>query len=338
MHSLRKVIAEVERTHSRLGNLAAFSLACAKSHKCLLIVGPPGCGKSVVLRGIAKLFPEKIVADSITRSSLTMHQDQYNGFRGLVVIDDMGGIDTIYNRHATISTFAKLCYDHFVIKYSANTILEIENFHGSAILNCQPPIMSQLMIAGDWESLTQDKTIRYYHLFRPQKAIYADPQFHIESDVPIEDVKLIGKDGRRWRVLCDMGYSQWSDARSEEHVGDLLKACAAWDKRRVVNQSDYLLLLELMIPVALERHLVSKFELDAHRHFNTNLLALVIELASWNRLTIRRICRDYKCDPPTVYRVIEGLKDYFAIGLDGPDIITVLPKAKEILREAGVRI
>jgi len=337
-HALRTVIESVDKTHPRLGSLIAFGLICVKSKKCLLVIGPPGCGKSIALQAIAKRYPDGIRADSITRASLARRQEDFRNFQSLVIIDDMGGIDSVYNRHATISTFAKLCYDHFVFKYSADTKIEIDEFYGSAILNCQPPIMTQLMLADDWESLSQDKTVRYYHLFRPTTITYTVPQFEIDDSQDITKVELVKPDDGYFELLMDLGYSQWSDARCEEHIGGFLRSCAAWDGRTVTDSSDYDLLLELMPSVSIERYLATKYELDADRHFNSNLLAIIIELASWQGLTVKRICRDYKCDPATVVRVIEGLRDYFVIGLESKDSITIMPKAKAILDELGISI
>ncbi|GAH53668.1 unnamed protein product, partial [marine sediment metagenome] len=56
-------------------------------------------------------------------------------FGGLVVIDDLGKVDTNYSRIHTVTSFAELCYSHFISKHTMTVTVEIGEFHGSAILN-----------------------------------------------------------------------------------------------------------------------------------------------------------------------------------------------------------
>lgn len=337
MHALKRVEKEVNATHPRLGSAAAFAMLCAKARKCLMIVAPAGTGKSSICRAAVASIPDSFVLDSVTRSGLKHFEDRFTGYEGLVVIDDMGKIDTMYGRLATVTTFAELCYSHFVEKHTITTHLEIRDFNGAAILNIQPPILAQVMSSDDWEAVTQDKTIRYYHLFRPSAPVNETPVVKLKSEVEIADVKLTGQHGAKWKALCELGYCQWSDARTLEHVADLLKAAAAWDGRTEVTPVDYKLLQELMKPLALERHLLSRLGFEQDRRFELNLLAMLVELSSWKGLTIERICRDYKVNAATVLRVLTMLPEYFEIGRQNPEMIVVLPKCKAILKELGVR-
>ncbi len=337
MHELRRVIKEIEHTHKRLGNLVAFGLLCVKAKKCLLIVAPAGTGKSRSSQAIALASPNKMIFDSITRSALAVMQDEMSNYDGLVVIDDMGKIDTAYSRMATLTTFAELCYSHFVSKHTVSTHIEITNFNGSAVLNTQPPILGQTIAAMEWEAVLMDKTIRYYHLYRPTKPVSAPPDYKIESDISISDVELTGLGGKLYDKLWEIAIVQWSDARAMEHLHDLLKAAAAWDGRMVVNQSDYALLSTLMPPLSIERHLIVKYGLETDRVIDLNLLAMLVELASWKQLTVKRVCRDYKVSAETVLRVLRSLPDYFSVGEHDPEQIQVSPKIREILKQAGVK-
>ena len=276
-----------------------------------------------------------MMLDSVTRSGLAKMADQFSYYNGVVVIDDLGKVDTAYSRHSTITTFAELCYSHFIEKHTISTHLSIKEFRGSAVLNIQPPILAQVIGAADWEAVTMDKTIRYYHLFRPVAPSQADIVIETRPSILLRDVELVGKYGDKWNYLCDLLACQWSDARLEQHLEDLLKSSAAWDGREKVEDDDYNMIHALSGPLTLEKHLVSKTGLELDRTLELNLLALLVELASWREPTVARICRDYKVSPQTVKRVIEYLPEYFRWEIEGPTRITVLPKTIEILQEAG---
>lgn len=303
----------------------------------MVIVAPAGTGKSRATQAIGVAYPDKMVFDSITRSGLAVMQEDMTGFGGLVVIDDMGKIDTVYSRMATLTTFAELCYSHFVSKHTVSSHIEITNFEGSAVLNAQPPILGSVIASAEWEAVLMDKTIRYYHLYRPTKPTSEPPAYNVPQNIKPDDVKLTGVGGRAWGNLWKMAVCQWSDARALEHLQDLLRATAAWDNRDEVGRGDYRLLSELMRPLTIETYLITKYGLETDRIMELNLLALLVELASWKRLTIRRVCQDYKVAPGTVVRVLKELPDYFSIGEHSPEIIQISPKIGEILRQAGVK-
>lgn len=338
MHELYNVIKGVELTHARLGKALAFALLCVKAKKCLLIVAPAGTGKSTITWTLNGVFKEAKVFDSVTRSGLAFFQDELQSFRSVAIIDDMGKIDTPYSRMATLSTFAELCYSHFIAKHTISTHIEINDYQGSAVLNVQPAILAFCIAAAEWEAVIMDKTVRYYHLYRPLKPQRTLPKIEIESNITIDEVELTGMDGKRWDSLLTIGHSQWSDARALEHIEDLLKSAAAWDGRKQVDVSDYKLIWELIRPLQLERYLVQKYGLESDRVFELDLLALIVERASWNKLDIKRVCRDYKCSPSTVYQVVARLTDYFSIGVIDPNRIRLTPRTKEILKLMGVKV
>lgn len=335
MHALQRVIDDVEKTHRRLGKAVAFALAAVKAKKCLLIISPAGTGKSTIAAAVAEKIEDKMLLDSITRSGLFVFQDRMSNFGGLVVIDDMGKIDTIYGRLSTITTFAELVYSHFIAKHTISSHVEISHFFGSAILCAQPPIVAQLVQNVDWEAVTQDKTIRYYHLFRPVEPHAGLPQFEVNDLVNIDQVAMWGVGTDEHINLLSLASQQWSDARVLEHTRDLLKAAAALDGRQVVDKSDYVLLLDLMRPLALERSLISKYTLETDRTLNLNLLAMLVELSSWDNLSVARVARDYMCDHTTVHRVLNSLSEYFVLAEGNPGRIRVTPKTQELLRLVG---
>lgn len=300
-----------------------------------MLVGPAGTGKSSITKALSTALGGTLLFDSVTRSGLAGMTDQFNGFAGLVVIDDMGKIDTPYSRLATVTTFAELCYSGFISKHSISVHVEIDDFQGSAVLNIQPTILAHVIAADDWEAVTQDKTVRYYHLFRPTKPNYHVPIVTLDNSIDFEKVSISGENGKAWKALSDIASDQWSDARVLEHLRDMLRAVTALDGRTKVTLTDYALLLKLMAPMTIERHIVEKKGLETNRMFNLDLLAMLVELASWENLTVARVCRDYKVNPTTVLGVLRKLENYFRIGEKGPDSIALTDLTKGILRGAG---
>lgn len=335
MHKLYSVIADIEKTHSRLGDAVAFACICAKAKMCLLIVSPAGCGKSSISDAVGLHFPDSIRLDSVTRSGLRDLQGVFNNFHGLVVIDDLGKVDTNYSRIQTVTTFAELCYSHFIAKHSFSVTIEISEFFGSAILNVQPPILAALMEADEWEVVTQDKTVRYYHLFRPAKPCSKKPEFNIDWGV---DLDTVNTPDHRYKVYSKMeaiASIQWSDSRVLQHLDNLLRATAALDGRINVNNEDFSLLYHLMKPMATEKYTKEKNQFEGERYFRTNLLAVLVEFASWKDINVARIGRDYKVTESTVYRLLSDIHEWFK--LDDAMSKKLIPSVElaRVLKEVG---
>lgn len=336
MHQLYRVIEEVEKTHHNLGYAVAFACITVKAKMCLLIVAPAGCGKSAVADIIGKKHPDSIRIDSVTRSGLRDFREAFTHFNGLVVIDDLGKVDTTYSRIHTVTSFAELCYSHFISKHTMTVTVEIADFFGSAILNVQPPVLGQLVEADEWEVVTQDKTVRYYHLYRPIAPNEKRPELHIEWG---GDVSLVHKprhDYKLYSKLEDIASIQWSDARVLEHLDTLLKATASLDGRQDVTNEDLILLYKLMKPMTIEKYIKSKSGFETGRSLNTDLLAVLVEYASWRDVNIARICRDYKVSEATCYRLLSRITDWFNVDATMTKRLVPRQELKKVLKEAGV--
>lgn len=336
MHPMYKVIADIEKSHPALGNAVAFAAIATKAKKCLLIVAPAGTGKSVISDSIGLVHPDSIKIDSVTRSGLRDFKDVFTHYQGLVVIDDLGKVDTNYSRVATVTSFAELCYSHFISKHTMTVTVDIAEFHGSAILNVQPPVLAQLVEADEWEVVTQDKTIRYYHLFRPVTPNSDKPSFEIDWGIDRELVHKPRRDFKLYSKLEAIAIVQWSDARVMEHLDDLLRASAALARRQEVMQEDFLLLYRLMKPMIVEKYVKTKWGFEVGRHLDTNLLAVLVEFASWRDINIARICRDYKVTEATVYRLLSDIKEWFVPSEKMSKRLIPKPELRRILKEAGV--
>jgi len=336
MHQLYSLIEEIEKTHSSLGNAMAFAVVCVKAKKCLLIVSPAGCGKSAISDTVYANHPDSFRLDSVTRSGLKDFKDVFSSFHGLVVMDDLGKVDSLYNRKHTISTFAELCYSHCISKDTFTVTIEISDFFGSSILNIQPPILAEVYEYPEWESVIQDKTIRYYHLYRPTKPNENKPSISIDWGIDMDLVRKPRHDYKLYSKLEAIASIQWSDARVIEHLNALLRASAALDRRQDVKNDDLQLLYKLMKPMTIERHIMTKFGFETGRYMNTNLAATLVEFASWKNISIDRIARDYKISPATTYRLLSEIKEWFRADPVMAKKLIPKPELKKILKEAGV--
>jgi len=92
LHSIQKLIRQVDKTHKGLGAMIAMNIVCAKAKMCILNVAPAGCGKSVstdtvtsLLTGVAQKYT------SLTLAGLKHLSEELNQFSGHITIDDLGG-------------------------------------------------------------------------------------------------------------------------------------------------------------------------------------------------------------------------------------------------------
>lgn len=104
---------------------------------------------------------------SLTLASLHRRKDEFTGFHGHLVVDDLGGEKSLWSRTATITVLANLVYTHYVQKITMSYEINITDFQGSSALNIQPILMQSLVADDDWIAVVRDKVLRYYHLIRP---------------------------------------------------------------------------------------------------------------------------------------------------------------------------
>jgi len=335
-HQLYEIMESVNETHKGLGNAIAFGVLATKARACLLMVSPSGCGKSVITDTIARVHPDSVKLLSITRARLTSYTDTFSNFFGVVVMDDIAGAGSVYERKDTLMAFSMLCYSHFISKHTFVSDFEITDYHGSAIINIQPALLAEIYEYPEWESLIREKTLRYYHLYRPIEPNVEKPNFKVDWGIDIDLVKKPRHDYKLYPVLQLIAGIQWSDARTLEHLDTLLRAVAALDNRPEVNNNDLLLLHKLMRPMTVERYVMHKTGFEVGRWMDTNLAAVLVEFASWRNISIDRIARDYKIAPSTVYRLLANIKEWFVTDEVKSMLLKPKPELKRILKEAGV--
>tara|TARA_Y100000310_G_scaffold154415_1_gene153970 strand:+ start:1766 stop:2761 length:996 start_codon:yes stop_codon:yes gene_type:complete len=327
---------DIEKTHVGLGKAVAMALLCIKARQCLMMVAPSGCGKSIITDAIKLAHSDAISLLSITRARLKDYEATFSNFFGVVLMDDMAGAGSPYERKDTISAFCQLCYSHTISKHTWTSDFEISNFHGAAVMNIQPALLAEVYQYPEWEGLIQEKTLRYYHLYRPTKPNQAKPQVSVDWGIDLDLVHQPRHDYKLYQTLWDIAAIQWSDTRALEHLDVLLKSVAALDRRQDVNNNDLILLLKLMKPMTVERHVFAKSGFETGRWMNTNLAAVLVEYASWEKINIDRISRDYKVSPSTVYRLLSEIKEWFIDSQVKTKMLIPKPELKKVLKEAGV--
>jgi len=273
---------------------------------------------------------------SITRAGMKKYKDTFTNFEGVVLMDDMAGCGSIYERKETLITFAFAVYTHSISKHTFTTDFEIFNFHGAAVLNIQPSILAEIYQYPEWESILQDKTIRYYHLYRPVSPNVGKPEVKVDWGIDKEIVHKPDHSSKLYSDLEAIAAIQWSDARILEYLDDLLKAVAALDRRGSVKKEDFVLLRKLMRPMVVERYIMQKVGFEVGRSMNVNLLDVLVEFATWKNISIDRICRDYKVSPTTTYRLLTEIKEWFMPSEAMSKKIIPKPELRRVLKEAGV--
>ena len=136
-----------------------------------------------------------------------------------------------------------------------------------------------------------------------------------------------------YRKLVNLGDSQWSRARSKEHIRDFLRGIAALEHRTEVIDSDYSLLVRLLKPMAIENVVVVKEQLEGERYLDNNLLALLAEYYTFGKeFSLAQIALDYKLSLSQCYRIMQGQNGYWQQISKSPSIYTPSKKLISLLK------
>ena len=336
MHSLQELAARVDATHRGLGKLIAMNILAAKARKCILNIAPAGCGKSTATDTVHKALGDiSRKYTSITLAGLRHLANKLRGYRGHLIIDDLGAEKSTWARISTITVIATLVHTGYVYKVTQHYVISISDFQGSAAINIQPVLMNTLVNEEDWVAVVRDKTIRYYHLHRPRIPCEKPPEVDVDWGPGVDEVKLKIRRSKMWYTLLAYGLVQWSYARCLEHIPDLLKAAAALDGRREVDRSDFRVVLKLMKPMALERYIVKTYGMESGRLFENDIFCLLTELATNREVPIDTVCNDFKVSPQTVERIVQEHPEWFWIKRDSPRMLCPTDFCIEVLKTVG---
>lgn len=335
-HVLWKLQNSIESTHAGLGRLLSFNVMAAIAKKCVLNVAVAGIGKSTVTWALKEAWNEQVkVFDSITRSGLKFISTEIANFDGVIIIDDLGKVDTSYSRMATITTMAELVYSHFVRKLTFGMDIDISDFFGSAHMNIQPVLLGEVAARPEWEAVIRDKTMRYYHFVRPTAPIKSIPKIKVKLKKNVQKVKDKTEHNDLYHDLIRIGLMQWSYARVKEHIHDMLKATAKIDRRNLVTETDKQVLFSLLQPLLIERFLMRKMGFETGISFDDNLACLLTEFCSFQPLTLAQICNDFKITPSLAKNILVSMKKFCVIEKHSEPVIVPTEFAKELLEQMG---
>lgn len=335
MGYIETLIEDVNKTHPTLGELIATLQIAVKAKKLVLVVSPSGCGKSTAMAIIAKNTPNAEMPDRLSISGFAKMEDRLSGFRSVLIVEDLTTTGNDYARKATVTALAALVYTHRIESCMLGVEYLIEDFRGAALVGVQPIMLRELMLAPEWDGSVQDKALRYYHLFRPLQPALFLPLVQMEQGINIEKVKDFEPDlgNADWIKLLALADSQWSRARAREHIQDMLRAIAALENREVVMKEDYSLLLRLLKPMAYENLVVVKEQLEGDRQLDNNLLALLVEYATYGgQFALAQIAQDYKITLSQCYKIMQTQADYWQQISKSPTVYVASKKLESQLK------
>lgn len=307
MSYVKELIEQVDQTHKNFGNFVATLQIAVKARKFVLVVSPSGCGKSTAMNMIARTLPGSWQPDRTSIAGIASKEAMLTSFRSAIVVDDITTTGTDYARASVLTTLTALCYTHRVESAMHGIEYCIEDFYGSALVGIQPIFLRNIMLLDEWDGSIQDKALRYYHLYRPTTPELGLPKVKLSYGIDIEKIEDFEPepDNKNWQQLLNLGYSQWSIARTKEHIKDFLKAIASLEKRTNVIDDDYELLLKLLKPMAIENIVVTKTSLEGERYLDNDLLALLVEYYSYGgTFPLAQVAQDFKCTLPQTYKIM----------------------------------
>jgi hypothetical protein len=335
-HKLLDYKRQVNKTHNGLGNLFSFSLMATKARKFSIIIAVSGTGKTTALKAAMDCNPEEnLMLDAITRSGLKPIQEKLNGFKGTFLLSDLGNIDTGYSLKESVKTLVNLVYEHTLSKMNAQINLSINDFQGSALTTGQPVIMQRIVNSPDWEAVIQDKTLRYYHLYRPLKVNNKPIKINAKWGIDLDDVSIVIPKNKQLKELYKMAMTQFGISRAEQHVNDMLRACAALDGRKKVQTKDFDVLIELTKPMRFEQYIVSREGFESDKEFMHNDMCLLTEAATYHKLDKNQMQINYKITRRTLDRILHQMNTWFLPNLKDADTIEISLQTKEVLEECG---
>ena len=305
VHRIRTLLESVNETHPGLGRASAFAVMTNHAKRMLLLVAPPGCGKSQITDALAAAIPGSMKLDVATEAGLQPFKDQLTGFRSLVTLDDLAGMKSSYRREVTLSTLAGLGYRHSTEIHTGFQHLSITDYQGSCVCGCQPVTLAPIVQSDIWSGMIADKTVRYYHIFRPTAPTEDKLNLEIPDSVPAEAVEAPNLAEAVYKPALAISRVQWSLGRVLEHTSWMLRALAGLDSRKRVNKLDVELFTELGKGMILERHILDRDNLEGPYRFRLDFLALLIMFCTYGRFTIQTLCDEHKISQRTAYSIME---------------------------------
>jgi len=270
-------------------------------------------------------------------AGLRKYSEELSKSEASIIIDDLGECNSEWNRAQTCIAISALVYGHNMIKDTHQIKVEITDYYGAGWLGLQPAILAEVVKHPSFHANLRDKSLRYYHLQRPTVANFQPIGLEIDWGLPFGDILDDIEETERWDALVRLGRIEWSYSRAIEHIGGLLKACAALDGRYSTGQSDSEILIPLLLPLTVEQHVIEKQGFDSAASLNQNLLCLLAEFASYPAVTYEIIGADYGIRPRKVQSILEDMHEWYYKAQNNPVVLMPTDALKYILEEAGLR-
>jgi len=336
MHKLLEYKRQINKTHRGLGNMYAFSLVASKARKVCVLVAIAGSGKTTVMNSVKEQNKEKHLSlSSMTRSGLKQIQKEFYGFKGTLVIEDLGNVDTSYSLLESVKTAIALAYDHGLTKLNSQLHLEIRNFFGGVLTSIQPEIMPTIITSPSWEAVIRDKALRYYHLIRATKVNNTPIVIKADWGKDLDSIRYVRSNNKRFKELMAVFLDQFGLTRAEQHLTDMLKASAALDGREEVNATDLNALLEITRPMRLEKYVIYKEGIAGLKYFKTDDVYTLTEFATYGIVTIAQLMTDWSVSRRTVNRLLQMVDEYWLPNPKNTNELHPSDETKQILKECG---
>lgn len=302
----------------------------------MISIAVPGVGKTTALDWAAGQNPQgELKLDSITRSGLQDMSEELSDYRGVLSVGDLGAVDTQYSVKEACKVIALLTYEHRLSKKNVSIDINIADFYGSALSTVQPASVGKLIKGADWDSVLQDKIIRYYHLVRPTNVRNDPIDLDINWGPDFMDVAISDKLERACKRYVDGTIQQWSDSRAVQHWTDLYCAAAAFAGRKAVTPQDVSCTHAIMKPLTLEPYLILRESLSSDRSFLSDDMCILTELASYGVLNHVRTIKNYKVSTRTLQRTIDRSATWIVPGPKGRGEHLPSDQAVQVLEAAG---
>ena len=202
---------------------------------------------------------------------------------------------------------AVLAYEEQISKNNSLMELSIKDFKGSCTTTAQPIMMTKLLRNYSWEAVLSDKVLRYYHMHRPTATTDKPLKVKLPWGIDINKVAIPGMLHRAIMDFCGSHVTQWSYARGVEHLGDLVKAAAAFRNATKVSPADVMAVHDIIKPLWYEKHLVKKSAFEAHASYDIRSHCVLTELITYGKIEENQTCRNYRISERTYYRLMAGV-------------------------------
>jgi len=312
--ALAVLYREVSAAMPGLEKMYVFNAVSAVAHLFSINVGLPSSGKSTLLSHFNKVaFKDSSVPlFSLTIFGLKHIAGDLNGQEKVLLIDDVGAINTMYSRVATLSTIAYLVNDHNISELNAFTNFNISGFNGSAIANVQPHIFSSVTKDDNYVANVKDKSLRFYHFYMPKRQeddgyrsldyvkINLDTHFKIfnKYEVKYKDVDKLIK-------LVDRLALFYSRARSLNYAKAMSKAMALINGDHEVDESYYNTLDLMFSNFYIESRLLQRRTLDGTYTFNDDDFSLLTYYMNYDDLSFDTIIDFFDISMATMYNTVK---------------------------------